>query len=362
MKVAPSGGPRDTTPAAVTETRPQTGATNVEEPVITVDFDDYVDRGIRNAIAVQPNVRFTTSYSGNSIDIEFLEELQPNTTYAVTIGTDWRDLDGNTPTSATSIVFSTGPDIDTGEIRGTVHGANLRNVEIFLYPNADTLTEAFSPTRDFAPYRMPVGSSGKFLIGGLKDGLYRIVAVQDQNGNGLVDGNEQYAMGSEDVRVMGDGRRETEDGIQMLLGPSFAEMSDTTKKDTVKQVVADSVRADSTVADTTRADTVEREEPGTIMGTFVDSLNLGGPYLLRFKDKAGKAQGVVRVQSGESWTVPEIQAGTYSVDVVIDANENDRYDHGLSTPFTFAEKWYPLSVTVNVRRRWTTEDVRIILK
>jgi len=47
---------------------------------------------------------------------------------------------------------------------------------------------------------------------------------------------------------------------------------------------------------------------------------------------------------------------------VIDTNRNDRYDHGLPVPFTFSEQWVLLDTTVSVRQRWTTEDVRIVVR
>ena len=351
MKVAPSGGPPDTTPASVTRTEPISGTINFTDETVTLYFDDYVDRSIRNSITIQPNTRFNTSYAGNSIDITFAEPLKENTTYSITIGTDWRDLNGNSPSEATSIIFSTGPDIDTGSISGIVRGGQLTNVEVFIYPGADTLDANFNPAQTFPAYHMPVGTSGSFKVGGLGDGTYRVIAVQEQNANGLLDANERYAMASRDV-VIAESKPVA---VKLLLGPSLADMM----KDTVSTPKIDSIAADSLATDTTQK---ERVDPGSISGTFLDTIQVKGPYLVRFIDRTGAVAKVVRVQSGESWNVPEIPPGTYIVDVVIDVDTNDRYDHGRSTPFAFAESWYPLDITVNVRQRWTTEGIRILLK
>ena len=361
MKVAPSGGPRDTTPAEVESTDPADGTRNVSDRTITVRFSDYVDRGVRNAIVVQPKVRFSSSYAGNEIDVTFEEDLLPNTTYTVTLGTDWRDLRGNSPTRAATVTFSTGPDIDTGSIDGIVTGRDLKNVRVLVYRGADTLSADFTPAQAFADYVMPVGSSGAFTIAGLRDGLYRVVAVQDNNGNDLVDANEDYAMAPSDIEVV----QGASPSLALLMGPSIASV----REDSVKAAEAaradtaqvDTIDVDSTVADSVQTP-VERVVPGRIEGTFLVETDLKGPYLLRFKESSGAVAAVVRVQNGETWVVEDIPPGTYSGDLVIDTNQNDRYDHGLPLPFTFAERHVPLDLSVSVRQRWTSEGVNVVVQ
>ena len=360
MKVAPSGGPRDTTPAEVTRTEPADGTRNVTGNTVTIEFSDYVNRGVRNAIVVQPKVRFNSSYAGNEIDITFDEELKPNTTYTVTLGTDWRDLRGNSPTRAASVTFSTGPDIDTGVIDGTVTGSDLKNVRILAYRGADTLPADFAPASAFADYVMPVGSSGAFTIAGLRDASYRLIAVQDNNGNDLLDGDEAYAMAPSDIEVVNGASPD----IALLMGPSVAAV----RKDSVRaaEEAADTVQPDSVVADSVADDSTAVEEervvPGSIEGTFTIETDLKGPYLLRFKERSGAVAAVVRVRNGEAWSVEAIPPGPYAIDLVIDTNLNDRYDHGIPTPFTFAERWIPLDLTVSVRPRWTTEGLNVVVK
>lgn len=357
MKVAPSGGPRDTTPAEVVGTEPVNGTRNVTSPTVTFRFSDYVDRGIRNAIVVQPKVRFASSYSGNEIDITFEEELQPNTTYTVTLGTDWRDLRGNSPTRAASVTFSTGPDIDTGAIEGTITGSDLKNVRVLAYRGADTLTEAFNPASAFADYSMPVGSSGAFTIGGLRDGLYRVIAVQDNNGNDLLDANEAYAMAPFDVEVL----KGASAPLALLMGPSTASVREDSVR-AARALQADTIAVDSAASVDSTAVSEERVVPGRIEGTFQVHTDLKGPYLLRFKERSGTVAAVARVRNGDAWEVEAIPPGTYAVDLVIDMNQNDRYDHGLPLPFTFAERWHSLDLTVSVRQRWTTDGVNVVIK
>jgi len=199
MKVAPTGGPKDSEPAVLTTMTPPSGTTSMKERTITFEFDDYVDRSVRNAITVLPNARFSTTYGGDELEITFEEPLDTNTTYTVTLGTEWSDLRGNKPSESYTMVFSTGDQIDSGSISGTVFGQSLSNVVIFCYQRADTLRPTFSP-RSVAPkFRLPIGSSGVFSVKGLPDGLYRIVAARDENRNGLLENTEDFVNAPADV-------------------------------------------------------------------------------------------------------------------------------------------------------------------
>jgi len=216
MKVAPTGGPRDTTPAEVVSVDPASGATRFTGDEIRFSFDDYVDRAIRNAITILPTVRFSVSYAGDEIAVEFQDSLTANTTYSVTIGTDWSDVRGNRPLAAFSTIFSTGPAIDTGVITGLVSAKSLTNVTIFCYPWADTsapFTSWDTPPR----YRLPCGVSGTFTIRGLADGRYRVLAVRDENRNGLVDAAEDFAVVPADVVVLSASSQP----VHLKLGPAI---------------------------------------------------------------------------------------------------------------------------------------------
>ncbi|MCX6140968.1 MAG: Ig-like domain-containing protein [Candidatus Kapabacteria bacterium] len=201
MKVAPSGGPRDTTPAEIASVEPPSGTTSITTKTITLTFDDYVDRSVRNAITVLPNARFSSSYGGDAMGITFEEPLDTNTTYTITLGTEWTDLRGNKPTQAYTMVFSTGDHIDSGSISGTVYGSSLANISIFCYQRADTLPSAFTPRSVVPKFRLPVGSSGAFAVRGLPDGAYRVIAARDENRNGLLENTEDFVVAPQDVQI-----------------------------------------------------------------------------------------------------------------------------------------------------------------
>jgi hypothetical protein len=202
MKVAPTGGPRDTEPAVVKQTEPMNGSTNVERnPVVRFMFDDYVDRSVRNAITVLPSVRFQTQYEGDEIVISFADTLAPNTTYTVTLGTSWTDVRGNAPTQSYVIAFSTGASLDSGVIAGRVFGSSLASATILCYPQVQFDTTSFTPTSLRPLYAVPLGTSGAFSLRGLADGRYRVFAVRDENRNNLLDGSEDFCVAPRDIEV-----------------------------------------------------------------------------------------------------------------------------------------------------------------
>jgi uncharacterized protein (DUF2141 family) len=371
MKVAPTGGPQDRTPAMVTEIEPPSGTRNMTEDRITFSFDDYVDRSVRNAFVIQPTTRFSTSYAGNEVDVVFEEPLRPNTTYVVTLGTDYRDVRGNTPSEAVAMVFSTGPDLDSGRITGTVTAPSTKGLEVFLYASADALPASFDPRTAKPDYRLPIGASGSFQVGGLKDGIYRVIIVRDENKNTTLDANEDFVFAPEDVGVISGAAYP----LSLLLGPSLADSERDSIRDTARDSVRDTERdsARDTERDSIRLplkdslrdslkDSLENQLPGTLSGTFSDSLDLKGPYLLRLRNTTGAVIRTAVLPANGPFALDSIPPGQYSLDVVIDRNGNSRYDHGTPAPYQPGEQWFPMQGAITIRSRWSTEDVKVVLR
>lgn len=350
LKVAPSGGPPDTVPAGVESITPPSGTRNLNNPHFTVEYDDYVDRGIRNDITVIPKIRLGSSYSGDAVSIWFEETPEPNTTYSITIGTNWKDLRGNQAPSATTIVFSTGPDLDSGTISGTIENIKFPNVVLLAYPQADTLTSAFNPTSTIAPYQLPVGTKGTFTLGGLRDGVYRLIALSDANNNQLPDSDEAYGVASTDVTVVKGASAD----VNIVLE------KDSLKTDSI--VPKNKAKTDTSVTDTTNKRSERLVYPGSILGIFSASDGAGKTYVARFIGQTGIVTATVPVVAGAPWKIDTIPPGTYTIDVFEDEDGNGKYSHGSLHPFRFSERRHVTSTTVVVRERWTTEDVVIAIQ
>jgi uncharacterized protein (DUF2141 family) len=356
MKVAPAGGPKDKVAAKIAEIEPASGTRSIMPDAVTFSFDDYIDRSVRNAFVIQPSTRFSTSYAGDEVELSFEEPLKPNTTYVITLGTEWKDLRGNTPAEAVTMVFSTGPDLDSGRVTGSITAQKKQNLTALLYVGADTLSASFDPRTRKPEYRMPIGTSGNFVIGGLRDGRYRLLVIRDDNKNFLLDANEDFVFAPEDLDVISGSSYPQ----QLLLGPSLTAQTDTVIPNNVKDtVIPNEVR--NIPSDSTKLDSV-RVDPGNIIGSFADSLDLKGPYLLRLRSTTDMVIRSISLAGDGAFTVDSVPPGSYAMDIVIDRNNNGLYDHGTPAPFQHGERWIPIQGTITVRSRWSTEDVKVVLR
>jgi len=200
----PSGGPRDTVGPEIVRTIPQNKTILFNETSIMIEFSEYVDRNkVLQSIMFTPAIKHEASWSGKELELEFTEPLRLNTTYSLTIGTEYTDYAGNRPTEAYTIIFSTGNVLDTGSFSGLIIGGSL-GASVFLIP-MKTMPEDFSPTTSSSMYKTQIGSNGQFRFSALADGQYRVYALQDMFKDGLYDvGTDAFAMASRDIIIPKD--------------------------------------------------------------------------------------------------------------------------------------------------------------
>lgn len=200
VRVAPGGGPGDTTRPFVVGSIPANNSRSVNPSEIRIQFSEYVAPGVVSAVSISPDVRFSREFAGDHMKLIFLDTLVANTTYNVAMDADWTDARNNKPAQAWSVVFATGPDIDTGFISGTVFTDKVENVIVSAVRINESMEFDFRTTK--APYRVPVGSSRFFSLTGLGDGVYRVIAFRDDNRNGIVDKAEWFCVSAMDVTVL----------------------------------------------------------------------------------------------------------------------------------------------------------------
>jgi uncharacterized protein (DUF2141 family) len=206
IQVPPSGGPPDKTPPSLIEISLKNATLNFNGKSITFVFNKYMNKSlVMENLYVSPETEVNYNWSGKELELEFKKNLTPNTTYSISFGTDYSDLKGNKPTQAYNIIFSTGDKIDSGKIGGFVFDIKPEGSFIYAYKldsiNLDTLD-----IRHTKPdYRVQVGSSGKFEINALKNGIYRIFAIRDKEKNGVFDeGMDDFGSAENDVPLKND--------------------------------------------------------------------------------------------------------------------------------------------------------------
>lgn len=200
---APSGGAKDTTQPEVLVLKPANFSTNFQGKEIEFEFNRYLNKtSLVDNLNITPSIKYRPVWSGRDLTLEFLDTLQPNTTYSIQIGTDYTDFLGNKPKQSLNAIFSTGSQIDSGGVSGHIEVEKNPTLYAFAYRvdgnRGDTLNIGKTPP----DYKVPIGSNGDFSIVGLKAGKYRIFAIGDKQKDGVFNFNtDEYASAVEDYQI-----------------------------------------------------------------------------------------------------------------------------------------------------------------
>lgn len=182
----PDGGWYDETPPRVMAASPIDGATDANSKKITILFDEYikVENASEKVVVSPPQIEVPEiKASGKKITVELLDSLKPNTTYTIDFSDAITDNNEGNPLGNYTYRFSTGTEIDTMEVAGYVVEAEnaepVKGILVGLYDNmADS---AFVTTPMLRVSR--TDSRGHFVIKGVKEGTFRVFALQDMDGN-----------------------------------------------------------------------------------------------------------------------------------------------------------------------------------
>ncbi|MDR1585752.1 MAG: Ig-like domain-containing protein, partial [Prevotellaceae bacterium] len=222
----PTGGKKDETPPRVLKETPANGSVNNERKKVQIVFDENIslEKAADNVIISPPQKRppQIAGY-GKTLSVTFEEELMPNTTYSINFGNAIVDLNEKNVLKNYVFAFSTGTEIDTLRISGTVINAEDLN------PVSGILVGIYSETQDSVFTKKPflrigrTDEKGYFQIDNIKEGTYQIFALGDLN-------RDYYFQPGEGLAF-----------TDSLVTPAFRieEMRDTIWKDSV---TVDSVR------------------------------------------------------------------------------------------------------------------------
>lgn len=186
----PPGGTKDTTPPKINGSQPLIGSTNFSDNKIVFEFDEFVTlKNIQQEFIASPPLQKIPEFklSGKKLTITFDEELKPNTTYTMSLGSGIVDYTEGNILDSNSMVFSTGNDIDSGMVSGQVQFAKSRSfasgVLVMLYSDGnDSIACKERPV-----YYSKTDKNGNFKINYIKKGSYYIYALEDKNANYLYD-------------------------------------------------------------------------------------------------------------------------------------------------------------------------------
>ena len=186
----PDGGPYDEDPPVLMVAKPAVGATGVAKGKITLAFDENIKlvNAFENVVVSPPQLQMPEiKSSGKQVSVELVDTLLPNATYSIDFGNAIVDNNEGNPYENFVYYFSTGDNIDTLAVSGTV--LNAENLE----PLKGVVVGVHSCLDDSAFTKFPferisrTDSRGHFTIKGLAPGKYRVYALSEANNNYLFD-------------------------------------------------------------------------------------------------------------------------------------------------------------------------------
>lgn len=200
---APGGGEVDRIPPQIVSVSPENGQRMFNYKEIEFTFSEYVDkRTFKDAIFVSPSLEkgFDVKWSGKTAILKFNEELKPDITYNITIGTSVTDLNNNNNMAvAYSYIFSTGDVIDKATVSGKIYDKEPNKIFVFAYLLGTPGDSILKRKPDFVTQ---VGSTGEFRLSGLPKGEFRFFAVGNAFGDLIYNLNsDRIGIYSKDVTL-----------------------------------------------------------------------------------------------------------------------------------------------------------------
>ena len=214
----PGGGLYDETPPVLRNSDPSDGATNVKKRKITMHFDENIklDNALEKLTVSPPQSKSPIIMSNaKTLTIELLDSLKPLTTYSIDLGTAVLDNNEGNAMEGLSLLFSTGPEIDSLQLSGYL--LNAADLEPITGAYVGIYREEGNSLGDSIFLRRPMERAGKtdaygaFHILGCAPGRYRLFALVDGNANFL------YDMTTEDIAVCDSLVSPSSDSTQIVL-------------------------------------------------------------------------------------------------------------------------------------------------
>lgn len=185
----PDGGRFDETPPRVVASSPADGAVNVSKRKVQILFDEYIklEKASEKVVISPPQIEpANVRADGKRVKVDFYDSLRANTTYTIDFSDAIEDNNEGNPMGQYTFSFSTGDVIDTMQVSGRVLNAAdlepIKGIMVGLYPADSTWNDTLFRTRPFLRVSRTNGE-GRFTIKGVKDGAYRVRALEDKDGD-----------------------------------------------------------------------------------------------------------------------------------------------------------------------------------
>jgi len=189
--IAPVGGPKDEAPPVVVkEGSTPNFQTRFQRQRILLNFDEWIQiTEVSKQVVVSPPLEhpIEITLKGRTLRFDFDERevLRDSATYTINFGEAVKDLTERNPAKDLRFVFSTGDQIDSLSLQGTIvdaqTGEPVDGALFMLYDNlADTVVRTEKPF-----YFGRTNKEGRFKIENIKAGTFKGLALVDSDFNYL---------------------------------------------------------------------------------------------------------------------------------------------------------------------------------
>jgi len=183
--VSPTGGPKDITPPKMVSSEPTALSTNFQGNKLVLTFDEYIQlKTPEKFLLISPPLKKVPEINirrGRDVVIRLEDSLMQNTTYNFYFGEAIVDLNESNPIPNFNFAFSTGKEIDSLSLSGSVTDAFTRlpakGVFVGLYRDfSDSI-----PMKQIPVYVSRTSENGNFHFNNLASGKYCAMALMDGN-------------------------------------------------------------------------------------------------------------------------------------------------------------------------------------
>ena len=193
--VAPTGGPKDTTPPKALKCDPPNFSTGFKDNTIRIDFNEFIAlKNQASEVNISPPLKTLPDLKlkGKSLAIKLGDTLAANTTYSIDFGKCISDITESNILTGFSYVFSTGLYTDSLSLHGTVVNAYdlspQKDVLAMLYvDHNDTIAFDSLPLKVKPYYLTKTNEKGEFLFHNLRASPMKLTALADLNSNLIFD-------------------------------------------------------------------------------------------------------------------------------------------------------------------------------
>lgn len=320
-----SGGPADERAPQVlgqTITDKQCNVRSTEQLLV---FDEFIklDQAQQRILLMPADSRLNYELKGKTLRIRFLDSLQPQTTYTLMSNGGIKDLtEGND--SLMTWTFSTGPVLDSLQLfanaKEILPNAKAATINLGLY-----LTD----TSRTARYIGRFDQQGKLQLKGLKDGAYFLKAYIDDNQDGACSTAESQDVFFESIQLS----QVQNDTLSFFLSKPLNDSDSSATTSKIIEKKSDSSAVQSQVS------------------SLIIEIDTISPNLLLELYLGEVLSQKMRVEK-HTLTLDSLSAGLYTLRIVADQNNNQKWDPIDLQKRERAEALYIYPEKIKIRPNW----------